>query len=120
MPAETVWQFVKRPDYPKEGSVKSKAVLDNLVGLLEENGKPVGLEELRQLTGYSRDTVRPTLYHLQKHYQAVKLVEVRGRKVVDLDAVMKFPSVRKWISELKPGDSQRDSKYRFCKVLQIS
>src|SRR5579872_102173 len=104
MPAETVWEFVRRPEYGTS-PVKSRAVLDNILQILEERKAPTGLEEIRGLTGYSKDTVRPALYQLQKHYGAVKLVEVRGRTIVDINEIMQYSTVKNWLANLKPSES---------------
>ncbi|HZW55159.1 MAG TPA: hypothetical protein VFF30_02630 [Nitrososphaerales archaeon] len=114
MPAETIWQFVKLPDFP-DGHVDYRAIMERILPVLRDARQPVGFNTIVEKTGYKASTVRGGLYVLQK-YGAVKLVGRTG--FLNLEELEQYSSVKNWLSALKPSETLRDPKYRLSKFIR--
>ena len=87
-------------------------MIESILSTLEKS-TALSLEDIIQKTNYSKGSVNATLYLLQRIAGSVKLVEHVNRKKKGVDSVLKYPSVKKWLSELKEGDYVKNSKYTF-------
>jgi hypothetical protein len=90
-----------------------RLMIEAVLSLLEKSSGPLSVQEIIAKTQYSKGSIVTTLYMLQKITGSVKLVSHDDQKTKDVDSVYRYPSVNKWLSELKKGDYVRGSKYTF-------
>src|SRR5579864_1342015 len=112
-----IWELVKQPtnlDFP---GLKNRRLMVQEVLSVFEKSSPLRSEEIVQKTHYSKSSINTTLYLMQKFTGSVKILEHDPRKTKDVDSILKYPSVKKWLSELKKGDYVKGSKYTFFEFI---
>lgn len=104
-----VWQYIADPPVEKlnEHLKERHIIVDAILLALQNAFEPLTINEAALKTGYSRKTCETTLYELAKVCGAVRHAWLRGNKKLDVDSLTRFPSVQRWLSELKAGPGRK-------------
>ena len=113
-----VWEYVKKPEEYTPVLAARHIQAEKLLGILKASPEPIEFHDLIAKSGYARNTVKTTLYLLKNEVGAVRSVVFKGNKKIDTDGLLRFPSVKKWTDELKPGSSRKNSLYTFARFLK--
>ena len=92
----------------------SKSEVDSILDVLNKSGTLTS-EEICQRTNYTPNGVKPLPYKL-KQAGAVKMIATEERRV-DLQSLLGFASVKRWIQELKDGPSSKTALFNFARFM---
>ena len=105
------WAFVEEKNigtHPKQVS--------SILQVMKQSKLELSMAEICAKTSYAPSGVRSLLYKLQRA-GAVRMVALDDRRTVDLDSLVQFESVKRWIRNLKEGPGRKSALYNFHRFL---
>ncbi|GEM_PF-5410131 len=113
-----IWSFEKDPVEWPDDLKKSKAQAELILRTIKEAGLPLSSASIALKTGYKESGVRTVLYALQKQTHSVRLISLEDRKTANVEDLLKFDSIQRWLRALKNGPGRKTDLYNMNRYME--